>query len=256
MADLQIYQFPCRQDNYGVLIHDPDNGRTAAIDAPELGPIERALGETGWQLSDILCTHHHADHTEAIAPLKDAFGCVVYGPRAEAAAIPALDVALGEGDTFDFAGHAVEVLETPGHTLGHIAYVFPGQSLAFAGDALFALGCGRVFEGTMEEMWSSLTKLMALPPDTVVYCGHEYTEANARFAVTIEPGNAALKRRAEEIAERRARGEPTLPTTIGLELETNPFLRVASPEIRQRLGLESATDAAVFAEVRRRKDSF
>lgn len=253
MAKLEIHQFPCRQDNYGVLVHDPESGRTAAVDAPELKPIEAALAETGWRLTDIFCTHHHGDHTEAIAPLKAEYGCTVYGPDSD---IPKLDTPLRDGDSFDFGGHEVRVLETPGHTLDHIAYVIPDQKLAFAGDTLFALGCGRVFEGTMDQMWSSLSKLAALPPDTAVYCGHEYTEANARFALTVEPGNEALQRRAEDISQRRSRGEPTLPTTIGLELETSPFLRVKSPEIRERLGLPNASDAEVFAEVRRRKDTF
>lgn len=256
MAKLQIHQFPCLSDNYGVLIHDADANVTATIDTPDVPPIEAALRETGWTLTHILNTHHHGDHTGGNQALKAKTGCTVVGPRPEAAKIPGIDVAVGEGDVYDFGGHEARIIETPGHTLGHIAYHFADDGVAFVGDTLFALGCGRVFEGTMGQMWSALQKLMRLPPETVVYCGHEYTAANAEFAVTIEPDNADLLARVEEIKALRADGKPTVPTTIGLELKTNPFLRPASPAVREQLAMEGAGEAEVFAEIRHRKDNF
>ncbi|NNE21097.1 MAG: hydroxyacylglutathione hydrolase [Rhizobiales bacterium] len=256
MAKLEIHQFPCLSDNYGVLIHDPDSGATASIDAPEQAPIEAALAETGWQLSHILVTHHHADHTQANLPLKQKYGVTIVGNRADASRIPGIDIEVDDGGTYDFAGHVAQVMDTSGHTVGHITYYFADDGVAFAGDTLFALGCGRVFEGTMAQMWASLAKLKALPAETVVYCGHEYTQANAKFSLTVDPDNAALVARAGEIDALRARGEPTVPTTIGRELETNPFMRPDDPAIRALLGMADASDADVFAEIRRRKDSF
>jgi hydroxyacylglutathione hydrolase len=253
---LIVEQFGARSDNFAVLIHDTTAGLTTAIDAPEAAPIVAKLKEKGWRLDHIFTTHHHQDHVEANLALKAAYGCTIIGPQAEAAKIPGIDTALAEGETFRFAGHEVRVIATPGHTLGHIAYHLPGQRLAFTGDTLFAVGCGRVFEGTMEAMWHSLEKLMRLPDDTVIYCGHEYTAANVRFALTVDPGNAALIDRAAEVAALRAAGKATLPTTIALEKATNPFLRVEEPAIRALLGMENATAAEVFAELRRRKDNF
>ncbi|MEM8646746.1 MAG: hydroxyacylglutathione hydrolase [Pseudomonadota bacterium] len=242
MAKLQVHQFPALNDNYGFLIHDAETGVTASIDAPEESAVRQALADTGWALTHILTTHHHADHTQANAPLKASTGCMIVGPRPEASKVPGIDVEVGEGDTFDFGGHIATVHETPGHTLGHIVYHFADDGVCFAGDTLFPLGCGRVFEGTMDQMWSSMEKMAALPPETVVYSAHEYTQANAAFAVTAEPDNAALKARAVEIDALRAEGKPTVPTTIALELETNPFLRAGS--------------AGRFAEVRTAKDNF
>ena len=255
MADLKIHQFPCLDDNYGVLIHDAASNLTASIDAPEAAAVKQALAETDWSLTHILVTHHHFDHTGGNEELKAETGCTITGPRAEAEKVPGIDVQLGDGDTYAFGAFTANVLDVGGHTTGHIAYHFPDAKVAFVGDTMFALGCGRVFEGTPEMMWRALDKLRALPADTVVYCGHEYTLSNADFAITIEPENAALQARCEEIKELRSRGEPTLPTTIGRELETNPFLRVDSPAIRSRLGLEDAEDWQVFAEIRRRKDN-
>jgi hydroxyacylglutathione hydrolase len=254
MATLQIYQFPCLSDNFGVLIHDPEAGLTASIDAPEADKVTAALKDKGWKLTHILTTHHHADHTGGNAALKAATGCRILGPRNEAAKIPGIDETVGGGDTFTFGSHQVEVLDTPGHTAGHITYVIPAAKAAFVGDTLFAIGCGRVIEGTPQMMWESLKKLMVLPKDTAVYCGHEYTQANARFALTIEPDSAALQKRAREVDEARAAGKPTLPTTIGLELETNPFLRPHVPAIQKRLGMEGRPDWEVFAEIRERKN--
>lgn len=254
MTDLIVHQFPCLSDNYGVLIHDSDKGLTASIDAPEAGAIRRALKDKGWKLTHILTTHHHADHTGGNKALKAETNCTIVGPKREAARIPGIDKSVAEGDSFEFGSFQVRVFDTPGHTAGHIAYWLPDARVAFAGDTLFALGCGRLFEEGAKTMWGSLSKLMELPPETTVYCGHEYTETNARFALTIEPENQALQERVSEIRKLRARDEPTLPTTIARELETNPFLRTASSAIRERLAMEDAEDWRVFAEVRRRKD--
>jgi hydroxyacylglutathione hydrolase len=256
LTRLQIYQFGCLSDNFGVLLHDPGTGATASIDAPEEAAILRVLAETGWTLTDILVTHHHHDHVGAVPALKARFDLRVVGPRAEADKIPGLDVPISEGERLAFSTHEITVLETPGHTAGHIAYVVPGANAAFVGDTLFALGCGRVFEGTPADMWGSLKKLRALPPQTEVYCGHEYTLANARFAVTVDPGNAALADRLVEIERLRGEGLPTLPTTIGREIETNPFLRADDPAVAAAVGMAGADPVDVFAELRRRKNEF
>jgi hydroxyacylglutathione hydrolase len=256
MAALQIHQFACLSDNFGVLIHDPEARVTASIDAPEASKVLAALKDKGWTLTHILTTHHHGDHTGGNAELKVATGCKIIGPRNEAAKVPGIDEKVGGGDTFAFGSHQVEVLDTPGHTAGHVTYVIPSAKTAFVGDTLFALGCGRVIEGTPQVMWESLRKLMALPRDTVVYCGHEYTQANAAFALTIEPDSAALQKRANAVDETRAAGKATLPTTIGLELDTNPFLRPHVPAIQRRLGQEGKPEWQVFAEIRERKNRF
>jgi len=256
MAKLEIHQFSALSDNYGVLIHEPESDVTATIDTPEAAPILAALEETGWHLTHIFNTHHHWDHTGANLELKEKFGCIIAGPAGEADKIPGIDVRLGDGDRFGFGKETATIIETPGHTLGQIAWHFPGSGVVFTGDTLFALGCGRVFEGTPAQMWASLRKLMALPAETAVYCGHEYTQANARFALTVDPDNAALIARAREIDALRAEGKPTIPTTIGLELETNPFLRAEDPAIRAHLAMAQADAADVFAEIRARKDNF
>jgi hydroxyacylglutathione hydrolase len=256
MGALQIYQFPCLSDNLGVLIHDPEGRVTASIDAPEADKVSAALAEKGWKLTHILTTHHHADHTGGNARLKAETGCRIIGPRNEAAKVPGIDEKVGEGDTVQFGDHRIEVLDTPGHTAGHIAYVIPSAKVAFVGDTLFAIGCGRVIEGTPQMMWDSLKKLMALPKDTAVYCGDEYTQANAKFALTIEPDSAALQKRAKDVDVMRAAGKATLPTAIGLELETNPFLRPHVPAIQKRLGMEGKPEWQIFAEIRERKNKF
>ena len=254
MAKLEIHQFPCLSDNYGVLIRDPEHGATAAIDAPDAKAVAAALADKGWRLTHILTTHHHGDHTAGNLPLKAETGCTILGPRAEAAKIPGLDTPLGDGDTFRFGAHEVRVLDTPGHTAGHISYWLPADKLAFVGDTLFAIGCGRVIEGNAQMMWRSLQKLMALPSETQVYCGHEYTQANAKFALTIEPDNEALQQRAKEVARLRAAGQPTLPTRMGEELATNPFLRPHVASIQKRLGLEGKPEWQIFGEIRERKN--
>src|ERR1051325_5453256 len=229
--------FRCLKDNYGVLIHDPTSGATAAIDAPEAAPVEAALKATGWKLTDILVTHHHADHTGGIAELKKKYNCRVVAPKAEAGKIPLVDETVSEGDKVSVGKLAANVIETPGRTSGHITFWFHGDKLAFAGDTLFSIGCGRVIEGTPEMMWTSLKKLRDLPDDTEIYCGHEYTMANIKFAQTVEPGKPALKARAAEAADEISRGLPTIPTMIGEEKKANPFLRADIPEVAASLGM-------------------
>ena len=254
MTTLEIHQFACLDDNYGVLIRDPDTNEVASIDAASADAVKAALAETGWKLTQILTTHHHWDHTDGNLALKQETGCRITGPRGEADKIPGIDVKVGEGDSFKFGGFTVEVYETPGHTAGHIIYYIPEAKVAFVGDTLFAMGCGRVNEGSMEEMWLSVAKVAALPEDTALYCGHEYTVSNAKFALSVEPGNEALQKRAREVEALRAAGKPTLPTRVDIERETNPFVRAASPEIRANVGLPDAEDWEVFAEVRERKN--
>jgi hydroxyacylglutathione hydrolase len=256
MSHLEMHQFICRTDNYGLLVHDHASGATASIDAPDAAAIETELRKRGWQLTHIFNTHHHADHVEGNLALKEQFGCIIYGPRAEADKIPGIRKQVAGGETFTWATREVKVYDCPGHTKGHIAYHIASEYSLFAADTLFSLGCGRVFEGTLEEMYSSVNQFRALSPSTYLYCGHEYTEANARFAMSVEPANRALQQRTGAVTQLRKEGKMTCPTTIGDELKTNPFLRADSPEIRRNLKMESATDAEVFAELRRRKDNF
>ena len=252
----QTYLFPCLKDNYGVLLHDPQRGATAAIDAPEAAPVEAALAKTGWKLTDILVTHHHGDHTAGIGELKARHKCRVVAPRNEAARIAHVDETVGDGDTVQVGSLTGRVIETPGHTAGHISYFLPADKLAFVGDTLFSIGCGRVIEGNPEMMWQSLLKLRALPDDTKFYCGHEYTDANIRFAKTIEPNNQALAARAQEVTQLLAAGKPTIPATIGAEKAENPFLRADLPEVAQSVGLAGSPAWKVFAEIRERKNRF
>jgi hydroxyacylglutathione hydrolase len=248
--------FLCLKDNYGVLVHDPASGATAAIDAPEAAPVEAALTASGWKLSDILVTHHHGDHTAGIAELKRRHRARVVAPRREATKIPDVDETVGEGDTVTVGTLSARVIETPGHTLGQINYFFPAAKLLFAGDTLFSIGCGRVIEGNPEMMWQSLLKLRALPDDTMLFCGHEYTDANIRFALTIEPNNSALTARAAEVKRQIAAGMPTIPTPMGEEKRANVFLRADDPVVAAAVGLAGKPAAQVFAEVRARKNKF
>jgi len=252
----ETYLFKCLQDNFGVLLHDPATGATASIDAPEAAPVEAALKQKGWKLTDILVTHHHADHTGGIAELKKNYHCRVVAPKAEAGKIPLVDETVSEGDTVSVGKLTANVIETPGHTLGHITYWFHGDKLAFAGDTLFSIGCGRVIEGTPEMMWASLKKLRDLPGDTQVYCGHEYTLANIKFALTVEPDNAALVARGAEAAKQIADGKWTIPTTVDEEKTANPFLRADVPAVAAAIGLAGKPAAEVFAEIRARKNKF
>lgn len=253
---IDIHMFPCLQDNYGFLVHCSETGATATIDTPEVAPIEAALEAQGWTLTHILNTHHHFDHAGGNEELKARHGCTVVGPKADADRIPGIDVEVSDGDIYRFGGIEARVFDVPGHTRGHVAYYIAGADAAFVGDTIFALGCGRLFEGTPEQMWTSIQKLMGLPDDTRVYCAHEYTQSNARFAVTVDPDNTDLSRRVVEIDALRARGEPTVPTTIGLEKATNPFLRPMADSLRATLNMVGADDVAVFAETRSRKDNF
>ncbi len=253
---LQIHQFPCLKDNYSWLVHEPQANVTAVVDTPEVPAILKALDQTGWKLTHILNTHWHPDHAGGNEELKARTGCQIIGPRAEAKKIPAIERQVGDGDEVKFGAATAKVFDVPGHTAGHIAYWFAEDSVAFVGDTLFALGCGRLFEGTASQMWTSLQKLMALPPETKVYCAHEYTQSNARFALSVDPDNAALAARAREIDAMRAKGIPTVPSNIGLELATNPFLRPTSESLQRSLGMVGADPVAVFAETRRRKDNF
>jgi len=252
----QTQLFLCLKDNFGVLLHDPDSGATAAIDAPEAAAVETALKATGWRLTDILVTHHHHDHTGGIEELKARYRCRVVAPDAEADGIPEVDETVREGDRVRLGALAGRVIETPGHTAGHISYVFEPDKLVFVGDTLFSIGCGRVIEGTPQMMWQSLLKLRGLPDDTRIFCGHEYTQANIRFAKTIEPGNAALLAREQEVARLGVARQPTIPSTIGEEKAANPFLRADLPELAQSLGLAGAAAWQVFAEMRERKNKF
>ena len=253
---LEILTIPCLSDNYAFLAHDASSGDTALIDAPEAGPILAVLADRGWKLSHVLLTHHHWDHIDALPEILAAHPAKVIGADADAHRLPPLDLAVSEGESFTVGADEVQVLDVSGHTIGHIAFYIPASNAVFTADSLMALGCGRLFEGTPAQMWASLSKLAALPGDTVVYSGHEYTAANARFAETIEPGNLDLQARITDITRARAAGEATVPSTLALEKATNPFLRAASPEIQQRLKLQGADLVDVFTEIRKRKDSF
>lgn len=253
---LTIAQFRCRKDNYGVLVHHEESGNTVSIDAPDAEAIEAALRRNAWRLSAILTTHHHGDHVAGNLALKAAHRCTIVGPAAEADRIPGIDVAVADGATVAFPGGAIQVMATPGHTAGHVSYFMTEAGSVFVGDTLFAMGCGRLFEGTAETMWTSLSRIAALPGATRIYCGHDYAAANGRFALTIDPDNEPLATRAAEVEQRTAEGLLTLPTTVALEHRTNPFLRVDDPGIRGRLKMERSTPVEVFAEIRRRKDGF
>jgi len=256
MSDLLIRQFPCLSDNYGFLVHDPESGETATIDTPDADRILAEAEAAGWRITQIWNTHHHFDHAGGNAAVRAATGARIVAPRYDAHRIPDIDVPVSDGDTVALGRHEARVLFTPGHTLGHVCYHFADDRIAFVGDTLFALGCGRLFEGSPEQMWTSLSRLAAWPEETRIYCAHEYTQANAAFALSVDPDNRDLQAYAAAVEAERARGEATVPTTIGAELAANPFLRPADPAIRKRLGLETADDTAVFAEIRRRKDNF
>ncbi|WP_417671207.1 hydroxyacylglutathione hydrolase [Roseibium sp.] len=252
----EVRQFPCLSDNFGVLIHDPESGTTVAIDVPDAAPYLAILEDTGWKLSHILITHHHWDHVQGLDELKEKTGAHVIGPERSRQKIAGLDKTVEDGDKVSTGPYTVEAIGTPGHTIDQISWYFPDLKIAHTGDTLFSLGCGRIFEGDAEMMWASLSTLKRkLPVDTTIYCGHEYTQSNARFSLTIEPDNAALKTRAIEIDTLRAAGKPTLPTTMAQELATNPFLRADEPSVKAALGMTDASDAAVFAEIRTRKDN-
>jgi hydroxyacylglutathione hydrolase len=249
---IQIEIVPCLSDNYAYLVKSGDV--CAVVDPSEPGPVRAALARRGWKLTHILNTHHHLDHTGGNLELKQETGAIVVGPGKDAARIPGIDVGVDESTGWEFDGRKVQVLEVPAHTKGAITFVIDGH--AFTGDTLFTLGCGRLFEGDAAMMWASLSKLMTLPDATQIWCGHEYTQSNGKFALTLEPGNAALQARMKDVNAARAAGQPTVPATLALEKATNPFLRPDSAEIRKSLGMETADVVAVFGEIRERKNSF
>jgi hydroxyacylglutathione hydrolase len=252
----QIHAFLCLQDNIGVLVHDPNTGACAAIDAPEEGPIMAALARTGWQLTDILVTHRHSDHVQAIEPLKRRTGCRVVAPVKAREAVPYADAYVREGDTVIVGGLQAHVWETPGHCIDHVSYWFAADRALFAGDTLFTLGCGRMFEGTYAEFWASLQRLAALPDEAQVYCGHDYTLANARFALAADPDNEALKARAAEAERAKADGGFLVPTTIGQEKAANPFLRAGESALAKSVHKEGAAPVEVFQALREWKNRF
>ena len=252
----QIVTIPCLSDNYAFLIHDPASGATALVDAPEPGPILEELKSRSWTLSHVLLTHHHWDHVDGLPDILDAHPAKVIGAKADAHRLPALDLAVSEGETFDFAGETVSILDVSGHTVGHIAFHFPDTAAVFTGDSLMAMGCGRLFEGSPAQMFGSLSKLAALPDATTVCSGHEYTASNCAFAASLGEDNAAVAQRIADTSDMRAKNIATVPSNLGLEKQTNPFLRSADPALQEALGMEGAAPVDVFTEVRKRKDNF
>lgn len=253
---LEIEHLVCLKDNYVWLLREPATGAVAAVDPSEAKPVAAKLDSLGWKLTHILNTHHHWDHTGGNLELKEQSGAVIVGPAADRERIPGIDLALAEGDTYRFGGATAQIFDIPGHTRGHIAFWFPESTALFCGDTLFTLGCGRLFEGTPQQMWTSLSKLRRLPPETRVFCGHEYTQANARFALSIDPTNEGLRRRAAEVDRLRAAGRPTVPATLAEERDTNPFLRADQPALAGAMRLPASDPIAVFAAIRARKDKF
>ncbi|MGV3556395.1 MAG: hydroxyacylglutathione hydrolase [Croceibacterium sp.] len=251
---LEVHQFPCLSDNYGFLLHDSDSGETTCIDTPDAGEYLRQAKAKGWRITQIWNTHWHPDHAGGNEAIKAATRCTVTAPRVDAPKIAGVDRAVANGDTVSLGAWAAEVIDVGGHTMGHVAYHLPEAKLAFVGDSLFALGCGRMFEGTPEQFWSSLSRLKALPPETTLYCAHEYTQSNARFALHADPDNLELQLYAGEVEARRARGEPTVPMQLARELATNPFLRADDEDLRNRWGGSGPSET--FARLRAAKDSF
>ena len=253
---IEIELFTARDDNFGVLIHDKAANFTLSIDAPEETAIVAVLARKGWTLNTILTTHKHIDHVEANLALKEKFGCTIIGPQGDSDLIPGIDQTVKGGDKLKLGTMDVQVIDTPGHTNSCISYYFPAAKAVFTADSLFSLGCGRLFDGTPEMMWASMQRLMALPINTKIYCGHEYTASNAKFALSVDADNADLQARAGQVTLLRSQGKPTIPVTLAQELATNPFLRPDNSAIRAHLGLETATDGDVFAELRKRKNTF
>ncbi|MDO9163446.1 MAG: hydroxyacylglutathione hydrolase [Methylococcaceae bacterium] len=253
---LKIIQIPVLTDNYIYLLHDTASGITAVVDPALSQPVFDELNRQGWQLDWILNTHHHADHVGGNLELKAKTGCQVIAANADKDRIPGFDKGVDDGDVIKIGQYAAKVLASPGHTSGHIVYYFADSAALFCGDTLFAMGCGRLFEGSAEQMWRSLQKIKALPGDTRIYCAHEYTQANGRFALTVEPENLELQQRIFEVGELRARNQPTVPSTLQQELDTNPFLREDSLALQRQINREGETPVSVFTEVRRLKDHF
>ncbi|MDD3446659.1 MAG: hydroxyacylglutathione hydrolase [Zavarzinia sp.] len=256
MTAFDIHLVPCFTDNYVPLVRDMATGTVAIVDPADAGAVSAALDALGWRPSIILNTHHHPDHVGGNLELKAKYGLTVIGPRNEAARIPGIDRPVGEGDSVAIGGQTGAVLDVPGHTAGHVAYWFEGAEVVFVGDTLFAAGCGRLFEGTPEQMWHSLNKLADLPGNTLVYCAHEYTESNMRFALAVDPENAALRVRDVSVRAARRHDEPTVPTTIAVELATNPFLRADKPDFARAMRMSGEDPVAIFAATRKAKDNF
>jgi len=253
---LDIVRIPVLNDNYVWLMREPQSGAVGVVDPAVAGPVLAEAARRRWKITHILNTHHHGDHVGGNREIKEATGCTIVGPRRDRARIPGIDVEVDDGERYRFGEAEADVFFVPGHTSGHIAYAFREQKALFCGDTLFALGCGRLFEGTPQQMWASLSRLRALPDDMKVYCAHEYTESNARFARTVEAGNPDLIRRIDEVAKLRAAGKPTVPSLLGEERRANPFLRADHPRLKRAIGMTDAAPEEVFAVVRRRKDSF
>ena len=251
---IEVHQFPCLSDNYGYLLHDSASGETACIDTPDADAYLSEAAKQGWRITQIWNTHWHADHAGGNAAIKAATGCTVIAPEVDAPKIDAVDRTVRGGDSVALGAFAAQVIDVGGHTMGHIAYYLPSANIAFVGDSLFALGCGRMFEGNPVQFWDSLSRLKALPASTTLYCAHEYTASNARFAVHADPDNAALAAYAAEVEAKRARGEPTVPTILDREIATNPFLRADDPAMQARWG--GSGPAATFAALRAAKDGF
>ncbi len=256
MSRLEVFQVPVLSDNYVYLAHDPSSAQTAIIDPAVVDPVMDAANQKGWSITHILNTHHHADHTGGNLEIKEATGCTIVGPRNDRDRIPGIDIEVGDDDTYMLGNAKAHVFDVPGHTRGHIAYWFEESDTLFCGDTLFAMGCGRLFEGTPEQMWSSLSKLNSLPGETKVYCAHEYTQANGRFALSVEPENEALVQRMHDVDRKRQDNIPTVPSTLEEEWATNPFLRVESDDLQRNIGLLGGDPVSVFAKTRRLKDEF
>ena len=256
MSKLEIHQIPVLSDNYVYLAHEPRSGATAVVDPAVTQEVLAAARAKGWTITHILNTHHHGDHTGGNLEIKKATGCTIVGPKADKGRIPGIDVEVDEGDTYDLGEARAKVFFVPGHTRGHIAFWFEESDALFCGDTLFAMGCGRLFEGTPAQMWTSLQKLRALPDATRVFCAHEYTQSNGRFALSVEPQNARLVARMKEGVAKRERGEPTVPSTLAEEKATNPFLRPDSIDLQATIGMAGGDLVSVFAETRARKDNF
>ena len=253
---LEIVTIPCLQDNYAYLIHDAASAQTALVDVPEASPILAELSQRGWALSEVWITHHHPDHVDGLPEILAQHPAKVVGSMGDAHRLPPLNMAVADADNFNFGGENVQVLDMSGHTIDHIAFYLPASDAFFTADSLMVMGCGRLFEGTPAQMYASLQKTAEMPPQTHIYSGHEYTASNASFATTVDPTNPALILRIKDIEDKRANGLPTIPSTLELERETNPFLRADNPEIQEHLNLTGASHIDVFTEIRARKDRF
>ncbi|WP_260921585.1 hydroxyacylglutathione hydrolase [Novosphingobium sp. 9] len=254
-AALQVHQFPCLSDNYGFLLHDPASGETVCIDTPDAAEYLAQATRMGWTITQVWNTHWHRDHAGGNLAIKAATGCTISAPAGDAGKIEGVDRQVSQGDTLRIGAYTADVIDVGGHTLGHVAYHLPEASIAFVGDSVFALGCGRMFEGTAEQFWASIERIKALPPETLLYCAHEYTESNARFALHADPQNAALAAYADDVAQARKEGRATVPTVLKRELASNPFLRADEPDLQSHWGI--AGDAiATFAALRDAKNTF